>query len=111
MSKIDFDSFINLPYYKQLHICVLCWLDNQHIEPFVGGKPVRQYFICRTYLSKLDRQSVKNIALMLDETHDAVPLYSLKRNADAFVRRSYSHASSNETLKEYEIDLAAFLGR
>ena len=110
---IDINAFLDAPYNRQLHLCVLHWLYNQHIQPFEGGKLVREYFVCRTFLFKMDRQTVKNIALMLFDTLDPVPMYELKHKAAQFVRAQQikAEAAKAPAKKEYEIDLESFLRR
>ena len=113
MSKIDIDQFLEMPYHNQLHLCILRWLWNQHIQPYQNGKLVREYFVCRTFLFKMDRQTVKNIALMLFDVTEPVSLYALERKAADFIRARQIQAedAKSPARKSYDIDVAGFLGR
>ena len=108
---IDVERFIGLPFSKQLHICVLKWLQNQNITPFSQGKPVPSYFKCRAVLLKLERQTIKNIVLMLDDVKEPVALHKLEHRAEDFIRRQqmYIEQSQSPARKEYKIDAEAFI--
>ena len=110
---IDVETFVRLPFRKQLHICILKWLQNQKITPFCNGKPVPKYFVCRAVLLKLDRQTIKNIALMLDDAAEPVSLDMLVLRADQFIRQRQSSIEQAKcpARKEYRISVADFLNR
>ena len=110
---IDIETFVRMPFHKQLHVCVLKWLQNQKIKAFSEGKPVPKYFVCRALLLKLDRQTIKNITLMLDDAVAPVPLHKLELRADQFIRRQQTHVekAKSPARKEYAINVAEFLNR
>ena len=110
---LDVKAFLEMPYLKQVHICALEWLHNQRLPAFRTGKPVPEYYRCRADLLKLERQTVNNIALMLADTTDQVPLWHLAERAAVFVRQRQLQAEMSKVSarKEYKIDVNAFLGR
>ena len=110
---IRIEEYVQKPYNVQVHICALEWLKNQGIDAFAGGKLNQKYYVCRARLMELERQTVKNIALMLSETSVAVPLRSLEHRAELFIRQKQEEAEKAKSprQKEYKIDFRAFLGR
>lgn len=111
MPTLDLQAFLSQPYRKQLHVCAMLWLRNQHIAPFANGKLVSHYFRCRAFLFKLERQYLKNIAIMLDATVEPVPLFRLPAVADSFIQsqRSLFEDAKCSMPKAYDIDFKAFL--
>ena len=116
MTKEEIIEFSKIDFNKQVHKCCLAWLHNIHLKPFVGGKPRKEYFICRSYLMKLPRQTIKNICVMLTETEIPVEdVYSLERISQIWVesRQSEEEKKAVKSItdkKEYDIDLKGFLG-
>ena len=116
MTKEEIIEFSKMDFNKQVHKCCLTWLHNIHLKPFVGGKPRKEYFICRGYLMKLPRQTIKNICVMLTETEIPVEdVYSLERISQIWVesRQSEEEKKAVKSItdkKEYDIDLKGFLG-
>lgn len=116
MTKEEIIEFSKMDFNKQVHKCCLTWLHNIHLKPFVGGKPRKEYFICRSYLMKLSRQTIKNICVMLTETEIPVEdVYSLERISQIWVesRQSEEEKKAVKSItdkKEYDIDLKGFLG-
>lgn len=105
------EEFISLPFNKQIHLCTLRYLGSQSQTPFRNGKPTSDYFKCRAYLWKLDRQTIKNIYFMLEKK--SFFLYDLEKKADEWVRNRQEEeaaiAASKVKIKNYEIDLEGFL--
>lgn len=109
---LDVKEFIELPYYRQLFIAVSLWLANQGVELKKNGKLIPLFFICRKKLASFDPQTVKNIAMMLDEATDPIPLRDLQQASVDFVRRKQiedAEVKSANCPREYRIDLGAFL--
>lgn len=106
------EDFVALPYSKQLTKCVLRYLNVAEEIAFVNGKPTGHFFRCRTYLMKLDRQSIKNIYFMLGEHREKVPIYMLEDKAKEYVRGKQIEDSRQVVVnaKDYELDLDKFLG-
>ena len=107
----DVKHFLEMPYKRQLHLCILRWLRTQNILPYQNGKLVREYFVCRSVLLKKDRQTVKNIALMLSEAQSPVPLFDLEHQVNLFIRHQQQLSRQNLSCsrKEYPICLEDFL--
>lgn len=102
-------EFIALPFNKQIHLCTMRYLATQGQTPFKNGKPTGDYFKCRAYLWKLDRQIIKNIYFMLEE--QKCFLYDLEKKAKEFVRKKQGEESEKAVgnTKDYDIDLEGFL--
>lgn len=106
------EEFVALPYSKQLTKCVLKYLQVANEVAFSNGKPTAYFFRCRSYLMKLERQSIKNIYYMLDESPKKMPMYMLEDESKEFVRKKQLEESQKtaEKYKDYEIDVGKFLG-
>ena len=111
---MDVNNFVNMPFNKQLHTCCMLWLRVNRITLYPNGKLTPKYFQIRGYLWKLPRQDIKNIALMLDEADEPVPMYGLYKKAIAWVAKKQSEAAVEQAKdvtdkKEYDLDLMGFL--
>ena len=115
MTSEEIIAFANTDFNKQVHACCLAWLKNIHKPPFRFGKPCKEYFICRAYLMKLTRQTIKNIRVMLSESEVPIPdVYSLERISKMWVTDRQSDVEKKAVKKitkkkEYDIDLKGFL--
>lgn len=110
----DIAEFISLPFNKQVHTCCLLWLKANHKSPFVKGKPSKEYYAIRGYLWKLSRQDIKNIAIMISEKQEPVPMIGLYNVAKVYMKQKLEDDSKAKTeavtkQKEYDLDLTGFL--
>lgn len=110
----DIAEFINLPFSKQIHACCLLWLKANHKSPFVKGKPSKEYYAVRGYLWKLSRQDIKNIAIMISEKQEPIPLMGLYNVAKEYMEKKQQEdakakAEAVTKEKEYNLDLMGFL--
>ena len=107
-------EFVEWPFSKQIHTCCLLWLKANHKSPFVRGKPSKEYYAVRGYLWKLSRQDIKNIAIMISEKQEPIPLMGLYNKARDYIQEkqtvdSKAKAEAVTKQKEYDLDLMGFL--
>ena len=110
----DIAEFVSLPFNKQVHTCCLLWLKANHKSPYLRGKPTKDYYLIRGYLWKLPRQDIKNIAIMISEKKEPMPLEGLYNAAREYAEQKQQEdakakAESVTQIKEYDLDLMGFI--
>lgn len=103
------EEYVRQPFKTQIHNTCLTWCYVNGQSAFVNKKPSKAYFQCRAYLWKLPTQTIKNIWIMLQETHQKSDIYSLESLSKEYVEqknRAIEKAKAENVVKEYDMESA-----
>ena len=98
-------------YESDVNECAQAWLKNHEMKVYENGKPVREYYKCRSVLQKYDWTAVKKIKAMLEIARARVPMLDLYRKAMEYekYRLATENAKKYDGSREYVIDVKRFM--
>lgn len=105
---MTYEGFMDLPFSKQLHACIILYCKANGKAAFRQSKPTPDYFKVRQYLWNLPRQNIKNIWKWINDKKQKCYLYKLDETAQRYIQDCQSEKERQKVremgAKQHSID-------